>query len=446
MGTLTEIGAKFGLKGMKVAIQEMGQLKSGISGLGRTIDTHIPQSSRKMDVLAQSTHRMATSMQSSLRLAKVAVAGFLTGRALSGLGDWIKSNPDMDKWKDFFRIQGAGEKEFKDYEAHLKGLRKRVAGVEKGDYMSGIYGMQSIFSLKDTERNKKALEATLFMAKGMSPDTSIGQARQMMRTFASAYGAGKGPDETLAMMQKFGAQIPMMLRNSKAEAQDVITAMTQTAGLYKQLGRSQGEMLADIGAVAGTMHERTGEFLKNVLSRQGVGFGQFAASVAAEESLADRGIKNRADLGRRGQRELKEAERNAAERFARYGAKLLQTDPQRYNQVLANIFQHGKQLQKTRGYDLARATSLAFGETAMSGIQEYTTKHASGEVRKMARELDTANMETQKKATEAAQKSWTARQKIFTQRAEDLSAAVKKPFQAVGMELMEPWGQSLSTD
>ena len=68
---------------------------------------------------------MGMRIQGGLRLAKIAIAGFLAGKAVTGLAEWMRSNlkPISGRTSSDLRGVRTGHEVIR---THLKGLRKRT--------------------------------------------------------------------------------------------------------------------------------------------------------------------------------------------------------------------------------------------------------------------------------------------------------------------------------
>jgi hypothetical protein len=441
MGTLYEIGIKFGLQGTEGVDRLFNRMGTGLRGLSRQIGSDVPQAERNLERVARATEKMSQRVSRAFGVAKVAAAGLVTGKAFSVLGGWVAGNPEMDRAKDFLRQYDASPEALRQYRDHLKELRRRIPGVAGGDYLTSIYDMQSTFAPDKPELNKRGLESALYMAKALGPSMSLSGASNLMRTFTGSYGLGKSEEEQLTMMEKFSAQMQTVLSQTKARGHDIEIGMGHIAALYSQMGQSPAAMLSDLGIVGGVLHERSGDLLKNVFAKQGEGYGKLLAGIGKARVLQRWGVGSEADLDDERRKDLHEQEKGEQERYAAHASRMIARDPEEYWRYLNKALTELNRLKNAGAIDAVKALSDAFGETAVQGLPLLAKAHASGEYQKLLKTTEEADpLKSRKKIDESFQ-SWTAKYDILMQRAEDASRAVKASFQGVIADQFEGYGQ-----
>jgi hypothetical protein len=438
---LAEIGAQFSLKGIDEAIRKLQAAGSEFGRFSSGIDPAVSKVEAGSNRMARSFEKMSSRIHRSMTAAKLAVGAFITGKALKGVADWVSGNADMDKAKDFLRQYGAGPKEFEAYREHLKGLRGKIPGISGADYYTGMYDVQSMFGAQSSEMNKKALESTLYMAKALDPKATIATASNLMRTFAGSFGLGKSEPEQLALMDKFSAQMRTMLSQTKTRGQDVQTSMPHVAALYSQMGRSPADMLADIGIVGGVLHERSGELLRAVMSKQGEGYGKLIAALKKESFLSRVGAESTSDLPEKLRSQLAKSEKLEQARHARIGGKMLADDPDAYWRNMNKALGLLEEYRKTRGTDSAKILSEAFGETAVQGLPLLAKAHASGEHGKLSGALAGADPAAAQQAIDSSFQSFNAKYEIFQGKVAEMSRSVRAAFQGVVADQFEDYGK-----
>lgn len=441
MGTLYEIGIKFGLQGTDGVDRWFSRMGSGLRGMSNQIGSEVPQAERNLERMARASEKMSERVRRAFAVAKVAAVGLFTGKAFSALGGWVAGNPEVDRAKDFLRQYGAPETALNQYRDHLKELRRRISGVGGGDYYTGMYDIQSMFAPDQAALNKRGLESSLYMAKALGPNATIGNASNLMRTFAGSYGLGKSEEDQLALMEKFSAQIQTVLSQTKTRGHDIEVGMGQIAALYSQMGKSPAEMLADLGIVGGVLHERSGELLKSVFSKEGEGYGKLLAGIGKARALRTLGVGSEADLDDEKRKDLHEQEKREQERHSAIAARMMARDPNEYWSYLNKALSALDELKQSGRIDAVKALADAFGETAVQGLPLLAKARASGEHAKVLKSAEEADPLKSRKSIEESFQSWTAKYDILMQRAEDASRAVKASFQGVIADQFEGYGQ-----
>jgi len=440
---LSEIGVKFGLPGVDQSITQMSRLRSGFMDLQRTVDSAVGRMDARTNAISGSVHRMSTNVSRSLNLAKAAFGAFVTGKAIGGVADWMRGDPAAQQWTDYLRRYGASEEAIKQYDAHMTALRKTMPGISRAEYSKGVFDVQSKLGADAVEANKRAMESAILLAKGLGPEATIDEATNLMRKFMWSYGVGKSNEDLVPMIEKFAAQIPKALSMSGAQGKDLKVALGHLVGIYSQMGKPQEDMIADMATLAGAMGERTGELLRAVMSKQGEGFSKIAASVAKERVLSQMGARTEFDLSEDQRGLLKKSLEVTKANAQRWAGLTLSRDPAKYMKQLDDYMNELTAQAKTRGTDVANILQEAFSEGAAQGLPIITKAFVSGERGALGKALKEVSPAEEMKATLESYKSFDAQYGIFKQKAEDLSKTMKKPFQALAMELMRPYGTAI---
>jgi len=442
---LTEIGVRFGFQGGAEGIQHMRGLHRAYTGLSSVVDSNTPRMMRHFDMMGNSVHNMSQRMTTGLRLAKLAITAFVAGKAFGGMAEWVKGNPEAQQWTDYLRYMQHPEAAIKSYEQHAKGLRKVLPGIEHADVSKGIFDIASKFGtgMDAVEANKSGLEAAIQLQKGLGPGTAIAEATNLIRKFLWSYGVGKSNEELLPMVQRFAAQIPMAISQSGAQGADLKVALGHLVGIYSQLGKPQESMIADMATLAGALGERTGELLRAVMSKTGEGFGKVGAALGQERFLAQLGARDEHDLPKELREMLKSSQAVTQARAQRFGVQLMDKSPAEYMKMLGGWFDELQALAKRRGTDVSKIINEAFGEGGMQGIPILTKAFQSGARPELEKMLKGLNPAAEWDKLLESQQSFDARYTIFKQKAEDLGRTIKKPFQAMAMEFMKPYGETL---
>lgn len=436
---LYELGIKFSLQGTNDVDVMFGKIMGKLNDMDAKLGHTAPNMEKKLDRIASATEAMSSRVRKAFGLAKAAAGAFITGKALSGISNWIKGNPEADEWKDYNRMMGETPEKF---QKHYKELRRTYAGIDQAGYQKGLFDVSPLGE-QNPELKKRGIEAAFVMSKFLGPDSNMKEASNLLRKAVGGFAASKPMEEQLNIMEKIPGQLQAVLSGTRAQGHDIAIAMPHVSGLYGTLGKSTAEMLVDLGLTSEAMGERAGEVLRNEISKQGEGFGKLASELERQKALQNqfRGAKSEADLSEKDRRYMKKLKKVSEEDFTARGAELLREGPEALFMATKQIIDELKTLSTTRPIDLNHLLTKAYGETAAQGLPKFLEDVVSGRRRALIEQAENSTPGGARNQVLAGQQSVTARSKIFEQRVQDAGIAIKSSFYGVLADLYGTYGR-----
>lgn len=437
---LYELGIKFGIQGADSSLSWFDRMKRSVMGLSQTVDNSVPASARKLDLMANSAHRMARSVESSMRLAKIAVAGFLTGRAVQGLANWMGAGAEADKRKDFLRYFGASEADLAEARKQAMELSRKVPGFSSGDYFKSMFTVKSLHGAQGMGQVQAVNDSMTYLSKIM--DSSIDAATDYYKVMYSSFGSGLSAAEKTKFHERVLAGTQTALEHSGALPTDLKSAMAQVGPVYSALGKKLEDALTDISVLAPALGggEKAGTALRNLMSVGGESYGKLFAAVkqAQYESMMGKKLEF---MGREQQSEWADVQKKFIAKQSEVGGSLLQKDPATY---WANV---GKMIDavKAKGGDwMGTLVKHGFERESVTAALKMAEAYKSKDRQELYEKFAGGDPARVKQIIQERSKSFASQYELFEQKAKGLSDSFRKFFEPFAIDVMGPWGDQLA--
>lgn len=436
-----ELGAKFGLQGVEVAIQQLGQLKGSFAGLSQAVDQHVPAASRKMDVMANSVHKMASSVRSSMNMAKLAIAGFLTGKAVQGLANWMGGDAETGQKKDYLRYHGADEKTIKAAEAKAKELSRKIPGFSKGDYFDSMFTIQSMHASQGLDQMKAVSESMSYLSKSMK-GTSIDAATDYYKVMHSSFADALPKEAQAKFHERVMAGTHLALSSSKALAPDFKAAMGYLGPVYSAIGKSLEDALTDVAVLAPALGggEKAGSALRNLTAMGGESYGKLYAAVKQQKYEQIKG-KKLEFMDKEDQHAWSEAKKMFEAKQGEVGGELLQKDPEKY---WANISKMIQAIKAEGGDWMGTLVKHGFERESVPAALKMAEAYKTGQRQALHKTITEAQSDVVKQTIEQESKSFASQYELFEQKMHGMSASVRKILEPFLIDIMGPWGDQVA--
>jgi len=434
---LADVGVKFSMQGTEDVASRLSALENQWKNFSSAFDKQA-QMERHFHSMARSAQTAAHSIQRSMNLAKLAIAGVLTGKAAAGIANWMGGSSDVGHEEDFLRSMGAGEDRINAFREVAKKLGRNIAGIDRGDFMKGMYDVQSLHADEGMQQMTRVGETMGFLSKKLR--SSVTEAADFYKVMYEGFG------RTLPEAQRKGfhgdvlAGVTGLLAKTGIKPEELKMAMRQLGPVYAMEGKTWIDALTDMAMVIPTMGaERGGTALRNIAGRKTEMFAKLEEEVQKIRYEQMYGQKFR-DMSEEAQALFMKGKGWTKEWAAEQGALLERSNPGAFwaqmNQKM--------ELIKRAGGDWMGKLRDALGEETFAAISKLAEAWKSGYRTRTGTELQGGlDPEASKAGILESQKSFATQYKIFQQKILELSGKARL-FMAPGFtELFQGWGTSV---
>jgi hypothetical protein len=470
MSQLTDIGVNFQLKGGDSFASQMNQMKSSFESFSSTISS-LSTDKIKGHLAKAEGHfsSMATGIKSQLHLTELAIAGFLTGKAIKGLGNWILggSGAEVDQLKDYLRIHGATNEGLKNMADSMNDLSAKRPFDKVGAWNAGENMMSMLGGLDDPKLTDRLMKATSNLALLLDAQGNMGKAVDLATPFVAGFGAKLDATGKVALHEKFNAYVKYLTDNTQLRGPDIQNILPQVIGPYLGAGKDPAEMFAHMGMLD-FLRGQSGEVLKNLFGKEGKSFGAIGAELDKQSYLADLmtdrqffakeakrireqhgerlkpGIKSEADLPKGAQQDLNEAVRNRQKDYEAQGGRLLAEGKTReYSSLMLGALNQLRHLQSLTGKSVNSIIAEHFGETAIKGIFPFLEGVAAGKDQQHISKMKAIDPSGMTEDINSKFQSLGSKYKTFDQVTGALSSDFKRILEPGAIEVFGGWQQSI---
>lgn len=443
--SLTDVGLQFKLTGADDFQSKMNSLKGSFDSFSNATAKGIDVSPQLQKMTSQ-FNAMHKGVKGALALTEGAILAFLAGSAVKGLANWITGGQrgiDIDKMKDFIRFK-------KGDEAYIKAVGDKIKELSQQrplDSLDSWKAQEQIISMTGPNNPQLAARATegaanLGYVLG-GPEGSSNRAMDFARTIIESYGTKMGPEEKTALLEKNVALLKYITDTTQTKGHDIEGVARQIASPYAAAGKSIEEMYAVAGILGGAMGEPGGEVAKNIMSKQGEGYGKFMAEADKQDYLVRLRkrfpwIKSEGDLPEDVKHAINKSKSRAEMSYAAEGGRLAAQG--NLPQVMSNILAANERLKKAfpiMGKDPTGVMAQAFGETAIKGFNAYAEAAASGRLNRMIQEGRALNPSRVTPEINAAQQSLGGKAETLDQAISGLSKEFRRIFEPAAIGIID---------
>ncbi len=465
--SLTDIGINFKMQGADSVAQSMNQMKSSFEGFSSALGGG--QLKGHLDKVEGHFAAMHKGIKSQLHLTELAITGFLAGKAIKGLSNWILggSGGDIDRLKDYLRIHGVSNEGLKNMGKSMDDLSSKrpldkMSGWNAAENMSSMLGGLDNAAL--TDRLTKATSNLSYLLGSMG---NMNEAVDLATPFIAGFGAKLDAAGKVELHEKFNSYIDYLLRNTQLRGPDIKNILPQVVGPYLGAGKSPEEMFAHMGALD-FLRGQAGEVLKNLFGKEGKSYGAVIAEEHKQSYLAQlqtdplfrkkenqrawrqhqerlpSNIQSEADLPDRMKGDLNHAIKKVQEHYEAIGNRLLaRGDFKQYAEGTLGALRALKHWQQYGGKSVNRVIADEYGETAIKGIFPFLEYVASGK--------DKTSMEAMRREVpgdmtgkiDSSFQSLGSKYETFNQAVGALSSAFRRTFEPGAIEVLAGWQQAI---
>ncbi len=448
--SLTDVGVNFKMTGAESLESRLRAMESSFRGVSKAVDNNAIGA--KLDTMTGHFERMHNGVNRWLRLTAGSITAFLTGKAVTGLANWIMggSGAAVDQNKDFLRFKGMSDQTLKILDEHYKALSK-TRQANKEEYFDMYQQIGPILRTSDPELLKRGgqaaydLKYSLFGNKG----TPL-QAANFARPIVSGYGATATSEQRAELLERTAAYAAYTTEKFGVTGHDLEMIIQQLAGPYAASGKSKETLFAHAGLVGEIVGVPGGEALKGLLSKEGTAFGELITEAEKQKLMSriqaqDPSIRSMADLPEEMQQAINREMGQAKTHYAAQGGRMLaEGNIAGYYAEIQKALAEIRQLSAKTGVSPGAVISQSFGETAMKALGTLAQAEASGKVKAAEKEMQGIDPSQLTQKINEAQKSLGIRAITFEQQLGNFSSELRRVFEPMAVSMLQSWEKSLT--
>ncbi len=164
MSQISDVGVNFKMTGGNAFEQQIKGIETSFKHLSTALGNN--QIKGHLDKMEGHFRGMHRGIKAQLRLTETAIAGFLGGKVVSGLKNWVLggTGADIDKQKDYLRIHGATTEGLNNLSKSLDQLADKRPTDKLSGWSIGENIMSMLGGLDDPALVKRAIDANSNLA------------------------------------------------------------------------------------------------------------------------------------------------------------------------------------------------------------------------------------------------------------------------------------------
>lgn len=465
--SLTDIGVAFKMTGADSFASQMNQMKSSFEGFSSSLGGSAFKG--HLNKMEGHLSAMRKGIKKQLHLTELAVAGFLSGKAIKGLSNWVLggTGAEIDQLKDYLRIHGATTKGLENMANSMDALSAKRPLDKVGAWNAGENMLSMLGGLDDPKLTDRLLKATSNLALLLDAQGNMSKAVDLATPFVAGFGAKLDAKGKVALHEQFNAYIKYLTDNTQLRGPDIQNILPQLIGPYLGAGKDPAEMFAHMGMLD-FLRGQSGEVLKNLFGKEGKSFGAIGAELDKQSYIADlqtnprfyaaeakrawknhgerlkRVIMSEADLPKALQHELNESVRNRQKDYEAQGGRLLAEGKSReYSSLMLGALTKLRHLQSITGKSVNSIIAEHFGETAIKGIFPFLEGVASGKDQQHIARMKAIDPSTMTEDTNSKFQSLGSKYKTFEQALEALDKTFRRTLEPAVIDVLAGWQHSI---
>ena len=451
---LQDIGVAFKMTGADSFDGTLKRISDSYNNLSRSLDRS-PNVDKHFGQMAKAAHTAAQSIQSSMNLAKTAMAAVLTAKGLGSGFDWALGSKDVSDAKSFLRASGMADSTMAAYSKQLDANRKKMIS-DKEDYWKGVREVDSGFANKPLDQRIAIAAIMPHYQKllRMSQEESAKFFKQMDASFGQFLPA----DKQATFVSDVLGRIHAASTTTKVNANEIAQGATAVAPTYLQMGRSLDDMVSEMAYMIPSMGntEKATTSLRNTWTQAGEIYGKLAGEVT-EANFRQRFMgkspwKTMADLkfaanfqGNEQAQEMLKTLKAHKEYFGeteQAEAGRILTQEKNIPKYMNTVGQMVDRL-KAQGGDWMGKLGEIVGRENINGFLTLLNGYRSGMIAQTRKSIQVGGQQAISAAENEGMKGLWDKWGLVKQQAEDLSGDIRKMFEDPLIKIMEQWRASL---